>query len=242
MDKARLLTPPNDTAHDSERWYEFSIYLSRHCNLTVSPLITSTAEEFHQQIPHADIIYCSPELIPRLIRDFSFSPLMQPVGVYEEVVIVSGPAASVHCLNGIQDNPLGGIKGTFANRLGLTTLMQKQIRPASLENADNWLQLLKAVQQGNLPYALLSKNFIDQLSSLSLTSVNLLARSNLCKAFPLLMIAPQLKHQTGCWREALETMADEPKAVAVLEKLKNQGWKKPSEQSIINMIKILRGK
>lgn len=242
MDKVRLLTPPNDTARDAERWYEFAVYLSRCSELSVTPLTTSTAKEFQLQLAGAELVYSPPELIPGLIREFRFSPLMQPVEVYEEVVFVSGPAASVHRLNGIQNNALGGIRGTFANRLGLTMLAQKQIRPAFMEYAENGLQLLKAVQQGSLPYALLSKNFIDQLSPLSLASVNILARSNLRKAFPLLLAAPQLKPQINSLREALETMSDDPKATPILEKLKNQGWKKPSQQSIINMVKILRGK
>ncbi|SEQ67498.1 ABC transporter, phosphonate, substrate-binding protein [Amphritea atlantica] len=242
MDNIRLLTPPNDTARDSERWYEFAIYLSRQCGDTVTPLITTTAEEFQQQLCDAGMVYCAPEQIPSLIRDHRFIPLMQPVDVYEEVVIASGPAASEHRLSAIQGCSLGGIKGSFANRLGLTTLKQKQIQPGSMAYAENWLQLLKAVQQGQQPYALLSKNFIDQLSELSLTSVNLLARSHLRKAFPLLMVAPQLKPRINGLREILERMADDPKGAAVVEKLNNQGWKKPSQQSIINMVKLLRGK
>ncbi|WP_299201592.1 PhnD/SsuA/transferrin family substrate-binding protein [uncultured Amphritea sp.] len=242
MDKIRLLVPPSDTAQNSERWYEFAIYLSRATGLALSPVISGTAEDYQQEFSQAEIIYCTPELIPTLIREFRFIPLMQPAGIYEEVAIVSGPAATLHRLSGIQDSPLGGIKGTFANRLGLTTLTQKQIRPAAMAYRDNWLQLLKAVQQGDLPYALLSKQFMEQLSPLSLSSVNLLARSNLHKAYPLLLAAPQLKPHISIMRQQLQAMSDDPKGAQVLEILKIQGWKKPTEQSIIDMVKILRGK
>ena len=242
MEKIRLLIPPSDTARDSERWYEFAIYLSKRSGLSVSPIVSATTEEYQDQIPSADIVYCAPEQIPKLIRNHRFSPLMQPIGLFEEVAIVSGPGASQHNLQGINGEILGGIKGSFANRLGLTTLTQKQIHPAAMEYKNSWLQLLKAVQQGELPYALLSKNFISQLSELSLTSVNLIARSNLQKAFPLLMYAPPLKPHTAELRNTLQTMIDEPKAQPILEKLKNQGWQKPSEPSIITMVKLLRGK
>lgn len=242
MEKIRLLVPPSDTARDSERWYEFAIYLSKLSGIPISPIVSATAEEYRDQLPHADLVYSAPEQIPKLIREYRFTPLMQPAGLFEEVAIVSGPSASLHSIKGIDGEPLGGIQGRFANRLGLTTLSQKQIRPASMEYRHSWLQLLKAVQQGELPYALLSKNFIDQLSELSLTSVNLLARSQLRKAFPLLMYANSLKPQVTQLRQALEGMTKDPKAQPILEKLKNQGWQKPSEQSIISMVKILRGK
>lgn len=242
MDKIRLLVPPSDTAQNAERWYEFAIYLSRTTGLTLSSVISASAEAYQQELSQAEMTYCAPELIPTLIREFRFTPLMQPIEVYEEVAIVSGPAATTHRLSGIQGNTLGGIKGTFANRLGLTTLTQKQIRPATMAYRDNWLQLLKALQQGELPYALLSKSFMEQLSPLSLTSVNLLARSNLHKAYPLLMVAPQLKPHISTLRQLLQTMTDDRKGLLVLEKLKIQGWKKPTEQSIIDMVKILRGK
>ncbi|WP_428036880.1 PhnD/SsuA/transferrin family substrate-binding protein [Amphritea sp.] len=242
MDKIRLLVPPSDTAQNSERWYEFAIYLSRATGLNLSPVISASPEAYQQGFSQAEMVYCAPELVTTLIREFRFTPLMQPNGIYEEVAIVSGPAATIHRLSGIQDSTLGGIKGTFANRLGLTTLMQKQIRPAAMVYRDNWLQLLKTVQQGELPYALLSKSFMEQLSPLSLTAVNLLARSNLRKAYPLLLAAPQLKPQINNLRQLLEAMSAEAKGRQVLEKLQIQGWKKPSEQSIIDMVKILRGK
>ena len=242
MEKIRLLVPPSDTARDSERWYEFAIYLSKLSGIPISPIISATAQEYNDQLPDADLVYSAPELIPKLIREHRFTPLMQPIGVFEEVVIVAGPSASQNSLENINNELLGGIQGSFANRLGLTILAQKQIRPSSMEYRENWLQLLKAVQQDEMPYALLSKNFIDQLSELSLTSITLLARSNLRKAFPLLMYARSLKPQAAKLRNILEGMADDPKAQPILEKLKNQGWQKPSEQSIIDMVKILRGK
>jgi hypothetical protein len=242
MEKIRLLVPPSDTARDSERWYEFAIYLSKLSGASISPLVSTTAAEYRDQLPQADLVYSAPEQVPNLIREHRFTPLMQPIQLFEEVAIVSGPSASQNNLKGINGEPLGGIQGSFANRLGLTTLTQKQIRPSSMEYRKSWLELLKALQRGELPYALLSKNFIDQLSELSLTSINLLARSNLRKAFPLLMYAASLKPQAAELRQALQEMTDDPKAQPILEKLNNQGWQKPSEQSIINMVKILRGK
>lgn len=242
MEKIRLLVPPSDTARDSERWYEFAIYLSKSSGLSISPIVSATAAEYLERLPNADLVYSAPEHIPKLIRKHRFTPLMQPIELFEEVAIVSGPSATQSGLKGINGEPLGGIQGSFANRLGLTTLKQKQIHPSSMEYRESWLQLLKAVQQGELPYALLSKNFIDQLSKLSCTSITLLARSNLRKAFPLLMYATSLKPQMTTLRKALHKMTEDPKAQPILEKLKNQGWQKPSEQSIINMVKILRGK
>ena len=242
MDKIRLLLPPSNTARNAESWYEFSIYLSRATGLTISPIISDTADTYQQQLPHADMVYCAPELIPTLIREFRFTPLMQPAGVYEEVAIIAGPAATQHRLQGIQDNTLGGIKGTFANRLGMTTLAQKQISPATMAYRDNWLQLLKAVQQAELPYALLSKQFMAQLSPLSLTGVNLLARSHLHKAYPLLMASAPLKPHNSRLRQVLLSMNDDAKGMPILDKLQIQGWQKPSQQSIIEMVKILRGK
>ena len=106
MDKVRLLTPPNDTARDAERWYEFAVYLSRCSELSVTPLTTSTAKEFQLQLAGAEIVYSPPEVILWLIREFRFSPLIQPEQVYEEVFLVSGPAASANFLHRTSENDI----------------------------------------------------------------------------------------------------------------------------------------
>ncbi|GGK69411.1 PhnD/SsuA/transferrin family substrate-binding protein [Amphritea balenae] len=241
MDKVRLLVPSDDTAQNAERWYEFAIYISRHTDTPVTPLIASSISEYKDLSENADLAYAFPDQICRLINHNQMTPFAQPVNCYEEAVIVAGPSAPKENLSAIHSASLGGVKGSFAHRLGLTLLHKKQIRPSTIIAKSSMMALLRGLQSGELQYALLSNDFLEQLSPLSREGINLLARSHIAKAFPVLMFAPTIKPLAPTLLRVLLQMSEDPKGRQILLGLNIPAWIRPEREKLLTMLAMLRG-
>ena len=234
-----LLAPPGDTANNAENWYELAVYLNQATGLRIKPQLTNSFTEFSKQASHADIIYAGADQLTGLMRNHLFRPLAQPINYFEEAVIVAGPTATGKQLQGLNGNTVGGIRGSFANRLGLTCLKQKAITPSQQYFSENWLKLTRSLRQGEISYAILSRSYLEQLSDLSRSELCLLARTNSQKAFPLMLHSPTIQHNVAQLRSALVRMTADQKGQTILTKLNIDGWQQPQQQAIIKMLKML---
>ncbi|MEH6577836.1 MAG: PhnD/SsuA/transferrin family substrate-binding protein [Amphritea sp.] len=239
MDKPTLLVTPSDTANSAERWYELAIYLSRQLDIPFKLDTAIDMADFRKRLPSSSLAYVPPQEVTRLTSTHNFMPLCRPDDCYEEVVLVSSIHATDKNLQGFNGTVIAGIAGSFPNRLGLTLLKKKGIHPASVANKESWLQVLKALQQQEQHYALLSKSFLSELNALSKSNIQVIASSKTQKAFSLFMLNPCLTDSYAALENALLTMHHHDAGKDVLSRHGLANWTSVADDELDKMTKLL---
>jgi ABC-type phosphate/phosphonate transport system substrate-binding protein len=238
--KLKLLVAPSDTANNSERWFEFVVYLSRRLDCLVGLDTALDSADFIRRMPQADLVIAGPQEAVLLWKQARFIPICRPQNQAEEVVFVTHRANAVTTLASFQDQTVLSVSNSVQSRLGLTLLGKKGVRPASVQNCDSWMAVLKAVQSDSGACAFLSKTFLDALTPLSRESLRVIASSTLNRAHAQLLIHPDHGDLQDLITMTLLSMHECEKGVQVLEKLGVSQWAESNGQSLGQLATLLR--
>ncbi|MGB0467241.1 MAG: PhnD/SsuA/transferrin family substrate-binding protein [Pontibacterium sp.] len=240
MSKLKLLVSAADTANNSERWYEFVVFLSRSLDQAIGLDTALDKEDFRQRMHRADLIFAAPQDAVRLCQQAGYLPLCRPVDQAEEVVFVTHRDNSNPSLKGFHNAPVITSTETVPTRLGLTLLARKAIKPASLEGKPGWMAVVKALQLNTESYGFLSKNFYDELKPLSREGMRVLATSKLNKVYNQFMLKPEHQALSDALTMTLLSMQESDKGRQVLEKLGITGWTESSGKEFEQLEQLLR--
>lgn len=240
MRKLKLLVAPSDTANNSERWFEFVVYLSRRLDCLVGLDTAEDSADFISRMPHADLVIAGPQEAILLWKQARFLPVCRPRNQAEEVVFAVHKDNRSAALTSFQGQPVLSVANSVQSRLGLTLLAKKGIQPSGIENRDNWMAVLKAVQADSGACALLSKTFLEALTPLSRESLRVLASSTLNRAHAQVLLKPEHADLTDLLTMTLLSMHECEKGVQVLDKLGVTQWQESSDQSLGQLAALLR--
>ena len=129
MSKLKLLVAPADTANNSERWYEFVVYLSRTLEQTIvwiRPLIWPISAA---ACIRRNIVFAPPTEAVLLTNKASYIPVCRPENQSEEVAFATHAENGAASLKGLQGAEVITCGNNVTTRLGLTLLAKKGIKP-----------------------------------------------------------------------------------------------------------------
>lgn len=193
MDSMNLMVCPHDTAGDPLKWFQFAFYLTKYCSVSTKHYKCFDFIEFHEMMSGADIIYANPQDSLELIETFNFVPLVRSVNLYDEVVFIANKEVKSNSIHAIDGQECISCNGMMVTKVGLKSLLDKQIRPAKIHSKTNWTAVVKAISQGEKSYGFVYKDFYDGLNSLTKNSVNKIGESEDKKIFHSFFI--NAKHQ-----------------------------------------------
>jgi len=240
VSKLKLLVAPADTANNSERWYEFVVYLSRTLEQTIGLDTAFDMADFHGRMHQADIVFAPPAEAVLLSRKAGFIPTCRPANLAEEVVFVAHAENTNATLKTYQGANILAAKGTVPTRLGLTLLAKKGIKPGGVAPKNSWMHVVKALQSDTDAHAFLSKSFYEELNPLSKGNLKVLGSSKLDRFYLQMMVKPHHKGFAGTLSDTLLGMAGCDKGQQVLEKLGVSNWVSSSSNEVDGMGSFLR--
>lgn len=240
MSKLKLLVAPADTANNSERWYEFVVYLSRTLEQTIGLDTAFDMADFRSRMHQADIVFAPPTEAVLLTNKAAYIPVCRPENQSEEVVFAAHAESGATSLKGVQGAEVISCGNNVTTRLGLTLLAKKGIKPGSITGKNSWMHVLKALQSNPEAYAFFSKNFFDELNPLSRGNLSVLGSSKLNRAYAQMLVKPTHRALADKLSMVLLSMQECDKGAQVLEKLGISGWNESSNDDVTTMGQLLR--
>lgn len=240
MSKLKLLVSPADTANNSERWYEFVVYLSRKLDQAVGLDTAFDKDDFHSRMHQADLVFATPQEAVLLHQKAGYVPTCRPQNQAEEVVFVTHSENPDNSLSQFNGADVITAKNTTPTRLGLTLLAKKGIKPASVNGKNAWMHVIKAMQNDTSACGFLSKNFYDELNPLSRDSIQVLGTSKLNRVYPQMLVKSQHQEVADGIAMTLLSMSECDKGKQVLEKLGMSGWTESSSNELQQLGQLLR--
>ena len=240
MSKLKLLVAPADTANNSERWYEFVVYLSRTLEHTIGLDTAFDMADFRSRMHQADFVFAPPTEAVLLTNKASYIPVCRPENQSEEVAYAAHAENGAASLKGLQGAEVITCGNNVTTRLGLTLLAKKGIKPGSITSKNSWMHVLKALQSNPEAYALFSKNFYDELNPLSRGNLSLLGSSKLNRVYAQMLVKPSHRALADSLSMVLLSMKECDKGSQVLEKLGISGWSESTNDDVAAMGELLR--
>lgn len=240
MSKLKLLVAPADTANNSERWYEFVVYLSRTLEQTIGLETAFDMADFRSRMHLSDMVFAPPTEAVLLASKASYIPVCRPENQSEEVAFAAHAENRLASLKGLQGAEVITCGNNVTTRLGLTLLAKKGIKPGSITSKNSWMHVLKALQSNPDAYAFFSKNFYDELNPLSRSNLCLLGSSKLNRVYAQMMLKPCHRALADSLSMVLLSMKECDKGTQVLEKLGISGWSESTNEDVSAMGQLLR--
>lgn len=237
MSKINLLVPPDHSSRNSERWYEFVVYLTRHIGVSVSIDQADQYAEFLNHSAQASLVYAAPTDVARLQAQHRYIPLVSPADHFEEVAVVGIKNAQ---LKNIKDSKLALVPTQFASKLGVSLLARQGLQAKSIVEHQSWMKVVSALQGGSAEFGLLELSFFNSLNELSRSSLTLLASSKMKAASPCLMVSQTTLSMLPKLTPTLLDMDKNERGVEVLKKLGFTAWSQADQGKVERLVKILK--
>ncbi|HPI96977.1 MAG TPA: PhnD/SsuA/transferrin family substrate-binding protein [Gammaproteobacteria bacterium] len=191
MDSLKMMVCPHDTAGDPIKWFQFSQYLSKYANVSTLFYQCLDFVEFHNKMEEADIIYANPQDSLSLQEKHGFIPLLHSTNLFDEIVFIANQDADHGSLEVLNNQECVSCNSMMVTRIGIKDLFSKNIKPKTIHSKDNWMAVVKAVSQGEMPYGFVYKDFYDGLNKMSKSLVHKLGETQEQSIFHTLFINPK---------------------------------------------------
>lgn len=240
VSKLKLLVAPADTANNSERWYEFVVYLSRTLEQTIGLDTAFDMADFRSRMHQADIVFAPPTEAVLLTHKAAYIPICRPADQSEEIVFASHADGRAVSLKGIHGAEVITCGNNVTTRLGLTLLAKKGMKPGSITSKNSWMHVLKALQSTPEAFAFFSKNFYEELNPLSRENLTFLGSSKLNRVYAQMLVKPSHRALADHLSMVLMSMKESEKGSQVLDKLGISGWNESTNDDVLAMGQLLR--
>ena len=178
MSSMNLMVCPHDTAGDPIKWFGFALYLTKYCNTSTKYYKCLDFVEFHTKMSEADIVYANPQDSLELLEKHDFVPIVHSTNLFDEIVFIANNDVDSDSLEVLNGSDCISCNGMMVTRVGIKGLLDKGIKPNKIYSKDNWMAVVKAVSQGEMPYGFVYKDFYDGLNKLSKSMVTKIGETN----------------------------------------------------------------
>ena len=221
--KPNMLVCPHDTAKNPGRWY----FLAQYAALQGMPVhfdISLDFVEFHQQLANADIVYANPQDAVHLIADRGFLPLVRPADIYDEVVFIANHKVDNPNIQSINGRSIASVTSMLITNIGLDILEREAVKPADIQSADTWLDVLNIVRAGEVAYGFMYKDTYDGLSEENRNSVNVFYVSAEKRVFHSICVNATMAADAEKWKALFLSMHTNDDGKMTLEELGIKEW------------------
>jgi hypothetical protein len=234
-----MMVCPHDTAHNPERWFMVSQYLSSHAGVSVRLDLSLDFTDFHDKFMESGFIYANPNDSLRLMAE-GYLPLARPDGLFDEVVFIASAKQVSPAFESLRGATVASVASMFPSNLALTLLDDAKIAPVKVEDCGSWMSVVRNVAQEKFAYGFVYKDFFDQLSGYSRGNVNAFYHSDEKAAFHMLLLNPGFKEYREAIQGALLSMQNDKYGAEILEGLNIKHWIAVDDASVGRMREIHR--
>ncbi len=214
---------PHDIVKQLQSWLDLSAYLTRRLEQPVQLRQAMDFREFYQGLSETDLVFANPMDAWVLHQEHGFLPLCR-TELYDEVVFIAGEEAATATLEDLGGKPLGAVERQFATYLGLYLLRERGIEPEAVRFYDSWVQVIRAVSQGEVPYGVLYRDFYTELSPLTRSMIRVLYESQTGYATHIFLVHPQHASLRDRLVALLEATTEDAQGQAILQALNLGRW------------------
>ncbi len=170
-----------------------------------------------------DLAFVNPMDAWTLHNEHGFLPMFR-TELYDEVVFFTAAEASATTLDAIAGQALGAVDRQFATYLGLYLLRERGITPQTVRFYDSWIQVIRAVTKGEVPYGVLYRDFFTELSPLSRSTIQVIHESQTRYATHMFLLNSKQQGIQQRLHAILEGMPADPQGKALLDALNLGRW------------------
>jgi len=214
---------PHDIVKQMQIWLEMSAYLSAQLGQPIQLRQAMDFQEFYQGLAETDLVFANPMDAWLLHKEHGFLPLSR-TELYDEVVFFTAAEAPAATLEDLAGQPVGAVERQFATALGLYLLREKGIEPGAVRYYDSWIQVIRGVAQGDVPYGMLYQDFFTELSSLSRSMIRVIHESRTGYATHIFLVNPRQEALVPSLRDVLVGMHEDPQGQRLLQSLRLGRW------------------
>ncbi len=215
---------PHDAVRNLPDWIELELYLKQRAGCPYPAQYFTDFETFYEQgFPRLGAGYLNPLDLLVAVDERGFTPLAR-APFPEAVVAITAADRSG------QEQDLNGatwaiVPRQFASYLGLYVGQQRGLVPGRVVLAESWLQVVRWVAEGRVPYGLVYKGVYEHLSALSRENVRVIGEAEVDFAWHGFVLTGQASAELRdrC-QEALLTMHHDPHGRAILDRLGMARW------------------
>ncbi len=226
---------PHDIVKQLQTWLDMGTYLGRQLGEPVRLRQAMDFQEFYQDLHQSDMAFVNPMDAWVLHTTHGFLPIGR-TELYDEVVFFAPAGSASESLEDLKGQPLGAVERQFATYLGLYLLRQQGIEPGEVSFLDSWIQVVRKVTRGEIPYGLLYNDFLRSLSSLSRSMIQVIYESETRYATHIFLMHPRHEALCGKVSVVLENMAEDVRGSAILQALRLGQWVPAQDLGVIGEI------
>ena len=220
----RFSVCPHDIVKQTHTWLEFATYLQRRLERPVTLQPVTDFEDFYREaLPQAELAFVNPMDAWTLVHDRGFLPLGR-TELYDEVVFITHPENRQATLQDLHGQTLAAVDRQFATYLGLYLLQEQGIQVAGVVFRPSWIQVVRVVAQGKVPFGLLYRDFYTDLSDLAKRQVHMFYESHTRLATHMMLLHPEHQHLREPLLATLLHMHEDPEGSALLQALRLGRW------------------
>ena len=226
---------PHDIVKQLQTWLDMGAYLGHKLGVPVQLRRAMDFQEFYQSLHQSDMVFVNPMDAWVLHATHGFLPISR-TELYDEVAFFAPAGSTSASLENLEGQPIGAVEKQFATYLGLYLLRQQGIEPGEVRFLDSWIQVVRKVVDGEIPYGLLYSDFLRGLSSLSRSMIQVIYESETRYATHMFLMHP--RHEAMCEKvlAVLENMVNDIRGSAILQALQLGRWVPAQDLGVIGEV------
>jgi ABC-type phosphate/phosphonate transport system substrate-binding protein len=223
MAQYTFMVCPHDTSQNPDKWLYFAQYLSLYSPIRVHMEMCFDFQEFHENFLQADLVYANPNDAIHFVNHTHGSPLVHPIGIYDEVAIVSA-ADNPATLADLAGAEVVSVQKMMVTGMGLRALSKQNIQIASIRNVDSWLAVVSELREGHSRYGFIYKDTYNMLSPHNKEGLHLISTTQERLLFHSLVVSPNLSESVKGLQNTILEMDQSAEGQAILNDLGFAKW------------------
>ena len=210
---------PHDTAGRPEAWFFFTQELSRLLGRSLRLHLVLDVAEFEQAFSTVDLLYANPPHTLLLTRQLGFSPLARFESCFDEAVLVCRRETGF-TLKEVTGRSIATANIPLVTRLITDVLHREGITPGLVTERKSWGDALKNLLRGGVDFAILYRDFYQDLQQSIKEQLTVLYESHEQRLFHCFLLAPRHQTVAGQVQEALLKLPETEAGAQALSELR----------------------
>lgn len=211
---------PHDVILDPEKWTVFSHYMHQKTGYNFEFKRFESFDVFAENFESFDFVYAHPLHAVQLGREKNYVPLVKYTETYDEAVVISRKNETGSDVRKLDGRTVACIHGSPSHAALLIDLHKSGTKMEFEEaHRDAYPKVLMSVGIGEVDFGVILKSVWDDMLTMK-ERVRVHYTTSSHSLVHVFMLSPKLKNEAPKFREALTSMANDPKGKEILARLK----------------------
>ncbi len=238
-----FLIAPDFSPERFAGWHMFNTLLQKRSDVGLH-LLTPTSHEEQESLIDDDVqlIYANPFDAAKLVREYGYRPLARPVGISDEMVMVSSAKSDINSMDDIPAKPsIAMANNRDVKLIGLRLLESVDITEDDIDFhiTENYQAAARNVIQGKTDLAFFIAETFATLSNLTKMQLNLIIESDIATITHVVLVKGDFEHADAIKDVILSLNKDEDGHAVLSELGMPQGFEELTEEDTEFMIDLM---